>query len=130
MLDLLGTIGGNVLSLPGILGLALGMMTRNIYLGAALGGLVGIVETLVFAGFDFQEVHTLELIVAVAVGSPSLTVKSATENASSALSSNASTRCRRPERPRRRARRGLHGPTFHRLRIRDRPDRRYPARVC
>ena len=45
MLDLLGTIGGNILSLPGILGLALGMMTRNISLGAGLGGVVGIVET-------------------------------------------------------------------------------------
>lgn len=44
MLDLLGTIGGNALSLPGILGLALGMMTRNWRLAAILGGVVGVVE--------------------------------------------------------------------------------------
>ena len=68
MLDLLGTIGGNVLSLPGILGLALGMMTRNMFLGAALGGIVGIVETLVFAGFQLAHIDMLELIIAVLVG--------------------------------------------------------------
>ena len=32
MLNLLGTIAGNILSLPGILGLALGMTTRNLLL--------------------------------------------------------------------------------------------------
>lgn len=68
ILDLLGTIGGNVLSLPGILGLALGMMTRRLPLGAALGGGVGIFETLVFARFQLQAIEPLELIVAVVVG--------------------------------------------------------------
>ena len=68
LLDLLGTIGGNILSLPGILGVALGMMTRNIYLGASLGGVVGVMETLIFAGFSLQSVDTLELVVAVCVG--------------------------------------------------------------
>ncbi|WP_171235074.1 hypothetical protein [Ruegeria sp. HKCCA6837] len=68
MLEILGTIGGNILSLPGILGLALGMMTRKLWLGAALGGAVGIFETLVFAGFQFAQVESLELIIAVVVG--------------------------------------------------------------
>ena len=68
MLDLLGTIGGNVLSLPGILGLALGMMTRKLWLGAVMGGLVGVLETLVFAGWSFAHVEPLELAIAIVVG--------------------------------------------------------------
>ena len=68
MLEILGTIGGNILSLPGILGLALGMTTRNWMLGASLGGAVGVVETLIFAGFSFGQVETLELVIAVFVG--------------------------------------------------------------
>lgn len=68
MLEILGTIGGNILSLPGILGLALGMTTRKLWLGAALGGLVGVLETLVFAGFRFSQVETLELLIAILVG--------------------------------------------------------------
>ena len=68
MLDLLGTIGGNVLSFPGILGLALGMTTRNFFLAAALGALVGVFESYFFAGFSFTSIEPLEFIVAVAVG--------------------------------------------------------------
>ncbi|WP_209507027.1 MULTISPECIES: hypothetical protein [unclassified Ruegeria] len=68
MLDLLGTIGANVLGLPGILGLALGMMTRKLWLGAVLGAVVGILETLVFAGFQFAHVEALELGISVLVG--------------------------------------------------------------
>ncbi|MCA0907142.1 hypothetical protein LCM27_12130 [Ruegeria marisrubri] len=68
MLELLGTIGSNVLSLPGILGLALGMMTRKLWLGAALGGVVGVLETLVFAGFQFAHVEALELAISIVVG--------------------------------------------------------------
>lgn len=68
MLDLVGTIGGNVLSLPGVLGLALGMMTRNFALAAAMGGLVGVAETFVFAKFQFANVEMLELGVAIGVG--------------------------------------------------------------
>lgn len=68
MLNLLGTIGGNVLSLPGIFGLALGMTTRRWIVGAGLGFLVGIVETLLFAGFSFAKIDMLELVVAVCVG--------------------------------------------------------------
>ncbi len=68
MLNLLGTIAGNVLSLPGILGLAIGMMTRNFVVAAACGGLVGVAETLLFAGFSFTNVEMLELFVAILVG--------------------------------------------------------------
>ena len=68
ILDLLGTIGGNVLSLPGILGLALGMMTRNWIVAAILGGLVGVFETVVFAGFRFGDIGSFDLAIAVLVG--------------------------------------------------------------
>ena len=68
MLELLGTIAGNVLSLPGILGLALGMMTRNIAVGAVLGGLVGVFEALVFSGFSFAGVGGLEITISILVG--------------------------------------------------------------
>ena len=39
MLNILGTLAGNILGLPGILGLALGMMTRNFAVAAVLGGI-------------------------------------------------------------------------------------------
>lgn len=68
ILDLLGTIGGNILSLPGILGLALGMMTRNWIVAAIMGGLVGVFETVVFAGFHFGDIRSLDLAIAVVVG--------------------------------------------------------------
>ncbi len=68
ILDLLGTIGGNIFSLPGILGLALGMMTRNWILAAAMGGVVGVVETFLFAGFNMAEVQMFDLAIAVLVG--------------------------------------------------------------
>lgn len=68
MLEILGTIGANVISLPGILGLALGMMTRRVWLGALMGGLVGVAETLIFAHGSFANVQTIELLIAVVVG--------------------------------------------------------------
>ncbi len=68
MLNLLGTIAGNVLSLPGFLGLALGMMTRNLAVAAVLGAIVGLFETLLFAEFGMANVEMLELSVAVVVG--------------------------------------------------------------
>ncbi|QFT29291.1 hypothetical protein K1718_02705 [Roseibium porphyridii] len=68
ILDLLGTIGGNILSLPGILGLALGMMTRNWLVAAVMGGLVGVFETVVFAGFHASEIGYFDLAIAVLVG--------------------------------------------------------------
>lgn len=68
MLEILGTIGGNILSLPGILGLALGMMTRNIIFAAVMGGLIGVIETLIFAKMSFALVEPMELVVAILVG--------------------------------------------------------------
>ncbi|NDR58395.1 hypothetical protein [Aliiruegeria sabulilitoris] len=68
MLDILGTIAGNILSLPGILGLALGMMTRNLLVAAILGGVVGVAETYIFSGFDFARVEPLDLAIAIGVG--------------------------------------------------------------
>ncbi|MBK5935063.1 hypothetical protein C8N32_101169 [Rhodovulum imhoffii] len=68
MLEIFGTIGGNALGLPGLLGVALGMMTRHIWLAALMGGLVGIVETFLFAGWQFANLEMLELVVAIVVG--------------------------------------------------------------
>lgn len=68
MLNFLGTIAGNALGLPGILGLALGMLTRNPFIAGILGAAVGLAETLVFAGFSFARVETLELVIALCVG--------------------------------------------------------------
>ncbi|MEM9578542.1 MAG: hypothetical protein AAF999_16205 [Pseudomonadota bacterium] len=68
MLEILGTIGGNILSLPGILGLALGMMTRNVLLAGIMGGVVGVAETLIFAKMSFANVEPIELVVAIIVG--------------------------------------------------------------
>ena len=68
MLDLIGTIGGNALNLTGILGLALGLMTRNWIVAAVLGALVGLAETMVFAGFDFAKVEAMETTIAILVG--------------------------------------------------------------
>jgi hypothetical protein len=68
MLEIFGTIAGNILSLPGVLGFALGLLTRRIGLAAILGGLVGVFEVMIFAGFSFANVGGLELGVSVAVG--------------------------------------------------------------
>lgn len=69
-LDLLGTIGASILGLPGILGVALGMMTRNPILAAVLGGGVGIVSPLVLGGSHSTHVPItpLEYGVALTVG--------------------------------------------------------------
>lgn len=68
MLEILGTIGANIIGLPGILGLALGMITRRLWLGAAMGGLTGVLGTLVFTHWSFAHVATLDLVIAVVVG--------------------------------------------------------------
>lgn len=68
MLELYGTIAGHVLSLPGILGLTLGMTTRRPFLAAGLGGLVGVIEPFIFAGMSFSGIRLLDLVIAVAVG--------------------------------------------------------------
>ena len=43
-------------------------MTRRLWLGAVMGGVVGVLETLVFAGWQFSQVEPLELIIAIVVG--------------------------------------------------------------
>lgn len=68
MLELLGTIAGNVLSLPGVLGFGLGLLTRRLGLAAVMGGVVGVAEAMVFAGMDLANVGTLELAMSVLVG--------------------------------------------------------------
>ncbi len=68
MLEILGTIGANVLSFPGILGLAFGMATRRPWLAAVMGGLVGVVETLLFAQWSVANIEMMELVTAIIVG--------------------------------------------------------------
>ncbi len=68
MLDIFGIIAANILSLPGVLGLGLGMTTRRPILGILLGALVGLAETMLFARFDFAAVEPTELGVALVVG--------------------------------------------------------------
>lgn len=68
MLDILGLIAGNILNLPGILGMALGMTTRNPLVGSLLGAIVGVVSTLVFYGLSFSAADTTELLISVGVG--------------------------------------------------------------
>lgn len=68
MLELVGTIAGNILSLPGILGLAAGLLTRNLILAAILGGLVGLFEALTFAGFSFSGLEGLETTISILTG--------------------------------------------------------------
>lgn len=68
ILDFLGTVGGNILSLPGIVGLGLGMMTRNWALAAILGVLIGIVETLLFNDFNLAETNAYDAAIAIVIG--------------------------------------------------------------
>ncbi|MEW2915673.1 hypothetical protein AB1A64_01245 [Ruegeria sp. ANG10] len=68
MLELLGTIGANIISLPGILGLALGMMTRRLWLGGLMGAVVGVLETVIFAHWNFANVSMVEMLIAVVIG--------------------------------------------------------------
>lgn len=68
MLELLGTIGANVLGLPGILGVAAGMATRNWAVAAIIGAVIGAVEAMIFAGFDFANAEATEFVISVVVG--------------------------------------------------------------
>ena len=68
MLEFLGTVGANIISLPGILGLALGMMTRRVWLGALMGGIVALLQTVIFAHGSFAQVNTFDLLIAVVIG--------------------------------------------------------------
>ncbi|SDD56792.1 hypothetical protein [Ruegeria marina] len=61
LLDLVGTIGASVLGLPGILGLALGMTTRNWILAAVMGGIVGLIAPILLGGS-----HSMNVTVPVA----------------------------------------------------------------
>ncbi|WGW03637.1 hypothetical protein [Tropicibacter oceani] len=69
-LDLLGTIGASVLGLPGILGVALGMMTRNWILAAALGGAVGLIAPILMGGSHSTHVAItpMEYVISIVVG--------------------------------------------------------------
>lgn len=67
-LDFLGTVGGNVLSLPGIVGVALGMMTRNWLIAGVLGAMIGVVQVVLFHHFRLDEIFAYDLVIAVAVG--------------------------------------------------------------
>ncbi|MCB1341971.1 MAG: hypothetical protein KDK24_13090 [Pseudooceanicola sp.] len=70
MLDLLGTIGGSILGLPGILGMALGMATRNWALAAGLGAAIGLLTPILLGGSHSTHVPitTIEYVVSVLIG--------------------------------------------------------------
>jgi len=67
-LDVLGTLGGNILGLPGIVGLALGMATRNWILAALLGGGIGLVDVFTFGGMRPGHITMTEIVLALLVG--------------------------------------------------------------
>lgn len=68
MLQILGMIGANMLSLPGILGLAFGMMTRKWGFAAFGGALIGLLEALLFAKFDFSQIDAVEMVISILIG--------------------------------------------------------------
>ncbi|WP_194245728.1 hypothetical protein [Donghicola mangrovi] len=70
ILDLLGTIGAAALGLPGILGVALGMTTRNPLVAGLLAAMVGVVSPLVLGGSHSTHVAItpLEYGVALVIG--------------------------------------------------------------
>ncbi|WP_375174171.1 hypothetical protein [Pseudooceanicola sp.] len=67
-LDFLGTVGGNILSLPGIVGVGLGMMTRKWTLAVILGVLIGIIETLLFNDFNLAGTNVYDAAIAIVIG--------------------------------------------------------------
>lgn len=70
ILDLLGTIGGSILGLPGILGMALGMTTRNWALAAGLGAATGLLAPMLLGGSHSTHVPIAmtEYFVSVLIG--------------------------------------------------------------
>ncbi len=70
ILDFLGTIGGSILGLPGILGVALGMTTRNWILAACMGGLVGLLSPMVLGGSHSTHVAVSvpEYVISIVIG--------------------------------------------------------------
>lgn len=67
-LDFLGTVGGNILGLPGLVGLALGMMTRNWVLAVVMGVGIGVIETLLFNDLHLAEFNLYDIAIAVMIG--------------------------------------------------------------
>jgi|GEM_PF-2045989 len=69
-LDLLGTIGGAILGLPGIVGVALGMTTRNWIVAVILGGGIGILTPVILGGHHAAHVPitALEYSVSTVIG--------------------------------------------------------------
>ncbi|WP_424928346.1 hypothetical protein [Amaricoccus tamworthensis] len=73
-LDLLGTIGGAILGLPGILGVALGMTTRRWPIAAGMGGLVGLLAPFLLGGSHSTHVpitmteYGISLLIGVLAG--------------------------------------------------------------
>ncbi|MGC8201338.1 hypothetical protein ACP2AV_01410 [Aliiroseovarius sp. PTFE2010] len=67
-LDFLGTVGGNVLGLPGLVGLALGMMTRNWVLAVIMGIGIGAIQSLLFSDFQLAESNIYDVGIAVLIG--------------------------------------------------------------
>lgn len=67
-LDFLGTLGAAVLGLPGILGLALGMATRNWLLAMVIGGIVGVLALQIFGGSHATHLTIPEIAISVVVG--------------------------------------------------------------
>jgi hypothetical protein len=70
VLDLVGTIGGAVLGLPGLVGIALGMMTRRPLLALVLGAAVGFLAPVLLGGSHSTDVPvtTLEMAISVVIG--------------------------------------------------------------
>ncbi|TRD23252.1 hypothetical protein [Palleronia caenipelagi] len=68
LLDLLGTLGGAILGLPGILGLFLGMMTRRWPLAMIMGGAVGLITPFLFGSAHVTAIGLTEFAISIAVG--------------------------------------------------------------
>lgn len=69
-LDLLGTIGGAILGLPGILGVTLGMTTRNWIIAMILGGGIGVLTPVILGEHHSAQVPitALEYSVSTLIG--------------------------------------------------------------
>ncbi|PRY86145.1 hypothetical protein [Donghicola tyrosinivorans] len=70
VLDLVGTIGGAVLGLPGLVGIAFGMMTRKPLVALVLGAAVGVLAPVLLGGSHSTDVPitTLEMAISVVIG--------------------------------------------------------------
>lgn len=70
VLDLVGTIGGAVLGLPGLVGIALGMMTRKPLVALVLGAAVGFLAPILLGGSHSTHVPVtmFEMAISVVIG--------------------------------------------------------------